>query len=318
MDDDAAGAPEGGRVLSVGAIAGIYWTVGVIWIVLSDLALGTIRDDALDGAGWDIAKGVGFVTVTAGLLWGLLARRQGALDLERARSSALERRLADVARMDTVGRFAGGIAHDFNNLLAVMRGHVDLLRDVEAHDTDSIDAIDQALDRATALTDDLQTVGRRQRLDLVPTDLSEFVRERRSHLHGLLPAEVALDVDAGDGPLMVRVDPVRFEQVLLNLATNARDAMPDGGRLRIGVDGNTTRGVIEVSDTGRGMSDDELRHCFDPFFSTKPNGKGTGLGLALTYGLVRQCGGDIDVRSSPGHGSTFTISLPLATTPPAS
>ncbi|MEX2625549.1 MAG: HAMP domain-containing sensor histidine kinase [Ilumatobacteraceae bacterium] len=309
--------PDTTRILSIGAIVAIYWLVAAAWIVGSDLLLDGLRGDVSDDVAWDIGKGIAFVTVTAALLYGLLRRRQALLDRAREHSDELQDRLADVERMDAVGRLAGGVAHDFNNLLAVARGHVELARlDVPDEQTEHLGAIDQALDRAVTATRELQTVARRQQLALVPTDLSSLVESHRADLAGLMPAsvqvEIEADADPGGPPTVVALDPAHFPQVILDLAANARDAMPDGGTLRVAVRRTSDRGVLVVSDTGRGMSDDELRHCFEPFFTTKPTGKGTGLGLALTYGLVHQSGGDIEVRSDPGRGTTFEISLPLA------
>ncbi len=304
------------RILSIRAIVAIYWVVASTWIVGSDLVLDSLLGGRSDEVAWNIAKGILFVSVTAALLYGLLARRNVLLERERARAGDLERRLADSARMDTVGRFAGGVAHDFNNLLAVVRGHLDVARlDAAPEQDESLAAIDEALGRAVSMTGDLQAVARRQQLELVPTDLAELVERHRADLVGILPDPVVVEIDPGPAPTVAALDPVRFPEVLLNLAANARDAMPDGGILRVAVDRRDGRGLLTVSDTGRGMSPEETRHCFEPFFTTKQEGKGTGLGLALTYGLVRQCGGEIDVRSTPGRGSMFVISLPLASGP---
>lgn len=215
--------------------------------------------------------------------------------------------------MDAVGRLARGTAHDVNNLLAVMRGHVDLARlDAPPEQFESLDAIDQALDRAVALTRDLQTVAGRQNLDLERTDLGHYLASQRPALRAVLPSSVELSVDLPDTPIDVLLDPTRFEQVLLNLATNAADAMSEGGRLHIGLRTDEADALIEVRDTGHGMGEEVVKHCFEPFYSTKPRGKRGGMGLSLAYGVVRQSGGHIDVSSEPGSGTTFVISLPLA------
>jgi two-component system, cell cycle sensor histidine kinase and response regulator CckA len=299
--------------MSIATIVGVYWIVAAVWIIGSDLVLNRTRSRDMDDALLDIVKGLLFVTVTAGLLHLLLQRRQRALDAARARSTELQQQLENTERMDAVGRLAGGVAHDFNNLLAVVQGHVDLARlDAVDSQVESFDMIAHAVDRAVTLTGELQTVARRQRHETEQIDLSDLVRAHRALIEAVLPPTMQLTIDCPTDPVPVRVDPARFQQVILNLSTNARDAMPDGGTLGIEVSRRSENALLTVTDVGTGMSPEQLRHCFEPFYTTKPSGKGTGLGLALSYGVVRQSGGDISVRSTPGAGTTVEIALPLA------
>ncbi len=315
LDEAIDDGPVSARAaMSIPTLVLVYWALSASWIVVTDAVLGNFGDERSGDIVWNIAKGLVFVTVTAGLLLALLRRRQRLLDDERARSAQLEQRLHDAERMDAVGRLAGGVAHDFNNLLAVMRGHLDLARlDATEAQTDSLEMIEEAIARAVDLTGELQTVARRQHLDLHTVDLSETVRHEESVLDAMLPPNVHLVVDCTNEALPVRLDPARFQQVILNLSANARDAMPDGGTLRLSVARNSADAILTVSDTGTGMSTEQLRHCFEPFYTTKPQGKGTGLGLALTYGVVRQSGGEISMTSLLGAGTRVAVALPIVT-----
>lgn len=300
------------RIPSIPVVVLTYWLVAVAWIIGSDVVLGWIRGDLSGAVVADMGKGVAFVTVTAGLILVLLERRERLLTAERARVAELQADLHDTERMDAVGRLARGTAHDVNNLLAVIRGHTDLARlDAPPEQLDSLDAIDHALDRAVALTRDLQTVAGRQNLDLNATDLGQYLAEQQAELRAVLPSGVELTLRRPEERIQVALDPARFDQVLLNLATNAADAMPDGGRLDITLRTEGPEAVIEVRDSGHGMDPEIARHCFEPFFSTKAGGNRSGMGLALAYGVVRQSGGRIDLVSQPGAGTTFMVILPL-------
>jgi len=230
-------------------------------------------------------------------------------------------------RLATVGRLAGGIAHDFNNLLLVISGYCELLRDSLASDSplqDMIAQIAQASERATQLTRQLLAFSRRQSIQPQVIDLNEVIRRLEPILIRLFGEDIRLRLALASEPALIRIDPAQLDQVLLNLAANARDAMPRGGELRItthlidhpprvptGLAQGAGRLVrLEVADTGCGMSAEVLAHCFEPFFTTKELGKGTGLGLATVHGIVTQAGGTITVASQPGHGTTFTIEFP--------
>jgi signal transduction histidine kinase len=242
------------------------------------------------------------------------------------RSLALERQgeaLRNAQRMEAVGRLAGGIAHDFNNLLTVVLGNTTrLLR--ESHDADTgaaLEDVRSAASRGAELVRQLLAFSRRQRLAPSVLDLNEVVGELERLLAPLIGEAIELRIAPAAERLLVRADRGQLGQVLVNLATNARDAMPEGGKLLIataGVEiaaGHPTLApgryaVLAVSDTGVGMEPDTRRRAFDPFFTTKALGKGTGLGLATVYGIVEQSGGRITLESEPGSGTRFDVYLP--------
>jgi signal transduction histidine kinase/CheY-like chemotaxis protein len=241
----------------------------------------------------------------------------------------VEERLRQSQKMEAIGRLAGGIAHDFNNLLTAIIGYADLLRQQVPDDHPlrrHVDGILQVTDRAAATTRQLLSFSRRQVIRARNLDLNDLVDELQRLLRRLIGETIILDVQVADEPLRVRVDPGQLELALVNLAVNARDAMPRGGRLTLAtsvyrVDDAAARrlgvpagdmAAIRVADTGVGMDQDTIRHLFEPFFTTKAMGKGTGLGLSSVYGIVSAAGGAITVDSQPGRGSSFTILLPFA------
>jgi PAS domain S-box-containing protein len=240
----------------------------------------------------------------------------------------LEEQLRQSQKMEAVGRLAGGIAHDFNNLLAVMLGYTALTLN-RATDpavvTRNVEQIRTAAERAANLTRQLLAFSRKQVLMPKVVDLGGVVSELHTMLERLIGEDVQLLTDVGRATGRVKADRGQMEQVIVNLAVNARDAMPRGGRLAIvlrdaAVDAVVAReqpGLspgryvrLEVADNGVGMERETLDRLFEPFFSTKEKGKGTGLGLATVYGIVKQSGGHIAVESSPGRGTTFRIWLP--------
>ena len=240
----------------------------------------------------------------------------------------MENQLRQSQKMEAVGRLAGGIAHDFNNLLTVISGNAEQLRDElpGAHEMQElIGEIHRAGDRAAALTRQLLAFSRQQMLSPRDVDLVELVRGTERMLSRVIGEDVEVLTRYPAGPAVVHADPGQIEQVILNLAVNARDAMPDGGILTIEVErveldeAYFTRKVIvqpgsyiviAVHDTGTGIVETLQDRVFEPFFTTKEVGKGTGLGLATVYGIVKQSGGYIWLYSEPGHGSTFRVYLP--------
>jgi PAS domain S-box-containing protein len=238
----------------------------------------------------------------------------------------LEEQLHEAQKLEAIGRLAGGVAHDFNNLLTMVSGHAELLRtEVSGQQgQDDINVILDAVRRASDLTRQLLAFSRLQELDPVTLSAADVVRETELLLGRLIGKFVQLESSIDDNAPLVSADPVQLNQVLLNLAVNARDAMPSGGVLALRVDGWSTaevdaRGVapgrycrITVTDTGTGMDEATQARIFEPFFTTKGPGAGTGLGLATTYGIVRQSSGHIFVDSRLGHGTTFEILLPEA------
>ena len=241
----------------------------------------------------------------------------------------LEEQLLQSQKMEAVGRLAGGIAHDFNNLLGVILGYGDLLlRRIQDESLRTrLEQMVKAGERAAVLTRQLLVFSRKQVLEPRVLDLGFLVREMEKLLRRLIGEDIDLSVITADGLGRVRADLGQLEQVLMNLAVNARDAMPSGGRLTIETANveldesyaaehpGVRRGryvVLAVSDTGKGMPPEVQKHIFEPFFTTKEPDKGTGLGLATAYGIVKQSGGNIEVYSEPGHGTSFKIYLPRA------
>ena len=244
------------------------------------------------------------------------------IDRTQALESAHER-LRQAAKMEAVGQLAGGVAHDFNNMLTVIGGCVQLLlistnlRDTERAE---LDEIRRATERATALTQQLLAFSRRQVLEPKTVDLNQIVLSLKKMLSRVIRKDITLLVDSSPGPAWVRLDPNQIEQVILNLVLNARDALPRGGQIRIGVShepappGDASV-CLRVSDNGVGMPPDVRDRVFEPFFTTKESGRGTGLGLASVYGIVRQSNGTIAVESAEGRGATFTMVFPAASAP---
>jgi PAS domain S-box-containing protein len=240
----------------------------------------------------------------------------------------LGEQLQQAQKLEAVGRLAGGVAHDFNNLLTVISGYTELVLDrVGKADPlrAELEEIHQAGQRAADLTRQLLALGRRQVLSPEALDLNRVVAEIEKLLRRVIGEDVELVTRLQEGLWTVRADPGQLAQVILNLAVNARDAMPRGGELHLStanVDLDDTYArryfgvapgayaVLEVRDNGVGMDDSVLAHIFEPFFTTKEPGKGTGLGLATVYGIVQQSGGHVTVDSAPGRGASFRIYLP--------
>ena len=241
----------------------------------------------------------------------------------------LERRLQHAQKIDAVGHLAGGLAHDFNNLLMVIRGYAELLRgQLPADATAQADLghMEQAVDRASTVTRKLLAFSRRQAVQPTVIDLNAALTDLQPIFRQLLADGVKVQVDAAAGLWRVKADQGQVEQVVVNLTTNARDAMPHGGVLRISTANRTIDAALspgdpapgdyvelEVEDSGTGMGDAVRARIFEPFFSTKPKDRGVGLGLAMVHGIVLRAGGHISVRSVPGQGSTFTVLLPRTT-----
>jgi signal transduction histidine kinase/CheY-like chemotaxis protein len=288
--------------------AGARWARRVLWIVI----LGTAA--LLVGVGGTVS-------------WRFARHARSA----EATRYALEAQLRQAQKMEAIGQFTGGIAHDFNNLLTIILSNVELLKSElstgPAGAPADLAEIEAAARKAAAMVRKLLAFSRTGQLELGPVDLPRLVRDLSVMLHRLLPETIDVGVMAdGDVP-QVLADPGAVEQILFNLATNARDAMPRGGALRIAVDqrqlderfrdamGDGRPGLyacLSVSDTGAGMDPAVLEHMFEPFFTTKPPGIGTGLGMAMVYGLVRQHGGLVDIESEPGRGTTVRVYFPAA------
>ena len=275
-----------------------------------------------DGAGNLAGKLVVVRDVTEHRAFENTRRAAGDRELE------LASRMGHSARMEAVGQLAGGIAHDFNNLLTAIRGFAELhLAEHAPNDRgrEDIVEIQHAAERAAQLTQGLLAFSRRAEVHPAALDLTEVASESVALLSRLVGENIAVRLDANTEVPCILADRVQIDQVLLNLAANARDAMPAGGVLGVSVKPATLTGdfvashpgaqvgvhvLLEVSDTGLGMDEATQQHLFEPFFTTKPRGEGTGLGLASVYGIVKQAGGYIDVETHPGAGSIFRIYLP--------
>lgn len=313
-----------------------------------DLVRSGVHDNAFYATMWD--------TITSGLVWeGELTnrRKDGSLYVEEqtitpVRDGAgrishyigvkrdltaqkrLQQQLQQAQKMELVGRLAGGVAHDFNNLLTIINGTTELLLLDQPDSSPMKEELQQVLEageRASRLTRQLLSFSRAQIVTPAPIDLSEQVRGSAKMLGRLIGEDIHLQIAAATAVGITLIDPGQAEQMLLNLAVNARDAMPNGGTLTIRV-GNTvvertteaTHGLlspgryvsVEVIDTGIGMPPEVVDRLFEPFFTTKSPGKGTGLGLATVAGIVDQCRGAIQVESTPGQGSRFVLLLPVA------
>jgi PAS domain S-box-containing protein len=242
----------------------------------------------------------------------------------------VENQLRQAQKMEAIGNLTGGVAHDFNNLLTVIMGNLDLLREeVAGHPTaeQMIDTILQASERGADLTRYMLAFSRRQPLHAKPIEVNALVENAARMLSRTLGENIAIQAQTAAGPLTALVDASQLETALLNIALNARDAMPDGGLLTIhtriaeldedyaalhqGVKAGAYA-AIEIADSGTGIAPDLLERIFEPFFTTKPAGKGTGLGLSMVYGFMKQSGGHVSAYSEVGHGTVFKLFLPLA------
>ncbi|MCO5171356.1 MAG: response regulator, partial [Planctomycetes bacterium] len=233
-----------------------------------------------------------------------------------------EEELRQAQKMEAIGRLAGGVAHDFNNLLTAIIGYSELLADQvpPGPQRRAVEQIRQAGQRAAALTHQLLAFSRKQVLQPEVLDPGRVVADLQDMLRRLISEDIEVVTDLAPDVGRLRADRAQLEQVIVNLAVNARDAMPRGGRLTISTrqaPGDPPRVVLTVSDTGEGMSPEVLAHIFEPFFTTKEVGRGTGLGLSMVYGIVKQSGGDVQVRSAPGAGTTFELAFPAAADDPA-
>ncbi|WP_054031695.1 hybrid sensor histidine kinase/response regulator [Desulfatitalea tepidiphila] len=246
----------------------------------------------------------------------------------------LHDQLLQAQRLESVGRLAGGIAHDFNNILSVIVGYSQLMLENLAADHPHHEALEEVLKaafRASALTRQMLAFGRKQVLEINKEDLNGIIKGFKKLIRRVIGEDLELQLSLTPQKLLVEVDVTQIEQVLMNLAVNARDAMPNGGVLKfetavVELDSSYAKGrpgvtpgtyaMFAITDTGMGMDKETLAQIFDPFFTTKGKDKGTGLGLATCYGIVKQHGGNIWVYSEPGHGTTFKIYLPIATGSP--
>ena len=337
--------------VSVAAL-GVMWWKGIrstldIWVCvvlvawICDIALSAVLNAGRYDVGYYFGRLYGLLALSLVLglvllettgLQGRMAdaaeKLSGEVKQVRDRARLTEEQLRQAQKMEAIGNLTGGMAHDFNNLLAIVIGNLDILVERKRGDTDVRELGGEALDAALRggdLTQRMLAFARRQPLNPRPVDLNALIAELTKLLSRTLGEniEITLDLDPDLWPTVV--DPSQLDAALTNLATNARDVMPDGGSLIV-VTGNRRLdadyaamhaevmpgdyAMIEVSDTGIGMEPAVVEHVFEPFFTTKEHGKGTGLGLSMVYGFIKQSGGHINVYSEPGIGTTFRLYLP--------
>ncbi|NEV79126.1 response regulator [Rhodopseudomonas sp. BR0C11] len=320
-----------GRMTTVSSIDGVERRVAFRKLpnlpvyVFAGLETSAIR------AAWQAQMGayllVGLPATAALIAIVLLAmRRTQKLYEEADRRHIAENALKQSQRLESLGRLTGGVAHDFNNLLMVVGGSVQKLRrrHSDLQDIRSFDMIDSAVAKGTALTRQLLSFSRRHNVAAKAVDLGDAVTKFADVLRQSVRSDIGIVIDPPHEPVVVMIDPNEFEIALLNLALNARDAMPDGGRISISIRTETLKNfgprrlsgnyaILSFADTGVGIPDDIRERIFEPFFTTKPVDRGTGLGLSQIYGFVQQSSGAITVDSELGRGTRFDLFLPLST-----
>ena len=298
-------------------------------IAQGEVWAGHLTNRRKDGTFFEERVTISPVQDESGSIVNYIAVKQDISDVTK-----LADQLRQSQKMEAIGQLAGGVAHDFNNLLTAINGYSGLaLQKIDDNHPlrGYLEEIKKAGDRAANLTRQLLAFGRKQILQPLPISLNDVVTDMNKMLRRLIGEDIALTAKLDPALKKIKADPGQIEQVLVNLIVNARDAMPQGGKLTIetlSVDldqdyADRHVGVVPgsyvmlaVSDTGTGMSEDTRARIFDPFFTTKEKGKGTGLGLSTVYGIVKQSGGNIWVYSEIGHGTTFKVYLPeLATAP---
>lgn len=323
--------------------SGMFQSVASIPLVSDEEVLGVLtvasrvrrdfreEEDFIQAFSNQVSVGLRNALLYEQLQWHVKELQKGFHELQRAQEvrEELESQLRQIQKMEAIGTLAGGIAHEFNNLLQSVQGYAELMlmgKDSGSRDYQRLKAICRAAARGGQLTHQLLTYSRKSESKLRLLDLNEEVRETNRILKRTLPKMIDIQLDLAEGLPAVKADPQQIEQVLINLALNARDAMPRGGTLSIGTESWASSAAdptgqpallsgdyvrLRVSDTGHGMDSSTVSRIFDPFFTTKEVGKGTGLGLAIVYGIVQNHAGAITCDSDLGKGTTFDIYLPV-------
>ncbi len=310
-------------------IAAFYLVVGCLWVALSDRTLTLITSDSELYARAQTWKGWFWILATTVfiyiLVWRALKGRYRYEEEIRRRDESL----LQSQKLEAVGRLAGGVAHDFNNVLMVIQGYAQILRGYCKGDHTAaadLDQIEQACERATHLTRQLLAFSRKRAARPRIIDLNEIIENSDRMLRRLIGEDILVQLELSDRSCPVEADPIQLEQIVMNLAVNARDAMPAGGTLSFRTQRVPASEVpsakaegeqvfLEVRDTGQGMAADTMTRIFEPFFTTKSSGQGTGLGLSTVYAIVDQSGGHIAVDSVEGRGAVFSIWFPLSQRP---
>jgi two-component system NtrC family sensor kinase len=329
LTDTMRNNPAGGFATRVSPADGIErrlsWKQlpGLPVFVLAGTETSAIRAEWLSTMAGYLAFGLPVTVLLLAAIWIALERTR-RLYQEEGRRAAAEGALRQAQRMEAIGQLTGGVAHDFNNILMIVKGNVHRLRREleEPKLVRKLDMIDTASQRGENLVRQLLTFSRRQNLSPAVIDLAQRVRDFRSLLAPSLRGDIEIRIDVPETVAPVRVDQSELELAVLNLAVNARDAMPNGGVIEITVRAVRLRGdaahdklegefvALTVADTGSGIARDVLGRIFEPFFTTKEVGKGTGLGLSQVYGFAKQSGGTVTVWSKVGQGTAFTLYLP--------
>jgi signal transduction histidine kinase/CheY-like chemotaxis protein len=322
-------------------VALLYVFISIVWILVSSEFLYVTLQNTSAITAFEMVKGVLFVATSGAFIYWvckkamerLLRQRELLRESERERDE-LQAQLIQAQKLEGIGRLAGGVAHDFNNILTVILSSCHLMRkDVGRSSQSRLAMIETAAERAASLTRQLLAFSRNQVLHIDSLNLNPVIQETASLLQKLLGEDVKLTLALDPALGNVMADPTQVSQILMNLATNARDAMPMGGTLEIHTANlDATPGIVAgvphlapgatvvltVRDSGVGIPNEILDKIFEPFFTTKQPGQGTGLGLSTVYGIVRQSGGTIDVRSVSGQGTTFRVYFPRTEAPAAS
>jgi signal transduction histidine kinase len=329
--------------LTPARLALLYVLISGVWVAASSELLFLEFESKVAITGFELAKGLGFVLATGALIYFItrrmldrLLRSEESLRQSDAKRIVLQQQLAQAQKLEALGRLAAGITHDFNNIVEVIHGSADLLRQETAAAPSQTEArarlqlILQATDRGINLTRQLLAFSRCQVLVLRMLNLNVVVEQAIAFLQRLVGVQVTIQLRLDPGLWNVMADPTQINQVLMNLCLNARDAMPDGGALEIQTSnvmvvasaveslGEGSPGehvVVSVRDWGVGIPPDVRERMFEPFYTTKINARGTGLGLSTVYGIVKQSGGFINVTTEMGKGTTFLVYLPRTTAP---
>jgi two-component system, NtrC family, sensor kinase len=334
LADAIVNRPQGGIFVATSPIDGMERRIGIRQVPGFDLYVASAIDTAaISAAFWkEIATQllIGLPAVLAMFGLSIYALRRAQLsEADALRRNAAEAALKQAQRLEAIGQLTGGVAHDFNNLLMVVDGNMRRIQRGVAADTlprRAVEAIETAVKRGTELTRQLLSFSRRQTHEARVIDLRERLPAVREMLQSSLRGDIVVEARIPELLWNVKVDMSEFELSLLNLAVNARDAMPDGGRLtlaavNIALGDNHPAGIsgdfvaVSVQDTGKGIAPDVVARVFEPFFTTKDVGKGTGLGLSQVYGFAQQAGGTTIIDSEVGRGTTVTIYLPRSREP---
>ena len=301
------------------------------WMVASSAPYDVVAGQTRRSVASQLALSAGLL-VAIPIVGFVIARRERRAHDEQRR---LERQLAEAQKMEAIGKLAGGVAHDFNNMLTAILGYASMIAEDAPPGSpiqDQAIQIRRAAESAAALTQKLLAFSRRQVLQTHHVDLAAMLDSLSQLIRRVIGETIAVTTETDAAVWPILADPVQVEQAIINLAINARDAMPNGGTLRITArnttladgerraDGEVKPGDyvrVTVADTGVGMDEATRTRMFEPFFTTKPHGQGTGLGLSTVYGFVRQCGGHVSVESAPGQGTTIELLLPRAPAAPA-